>query len=135
MSNKSIRILKMIFQEKMPVLLIFLCVDGLKIVKALIYSQESDSMKIFRLVLFLVYCVLSFFAYKGNKIATFVMAISILLSGIGALAVCTYVVSVDKITLQIMIAIVIGVYFIWGGIMLIQGIRKTSNTPKISARA
>lgn len=105
-------------REKIFILLSFLSLCGIKFLYSIFYSQENIKFKILRITALLVYASLSFFAYKTSKVATFIMAIVILFSGLGSLTTVWFI-STEQLQLKI-IYLLIGGFFIYGGIRLIS---------------
>ena len=106
-----------VYREKIFLLVSFLFVCGIKFLYSIFYSQESIKLKILRIAGLLVFASFSFLAYKGNKIATLIMAIVILFSGLGSLAVAGFI-SLEQLDLKI-VFVLVGGFFTYGGIKLI----------------
>jgi len=88
----------------------------------LIYSIVTRGVKdgMPYLLMLVVYSTLTFLAFRGNKIATWIVIISVLLSGIGTFMIGVFLIAVNQAAMKT-IFVLLGLYFIYGGIALLRG--------------
>ncbi len=103
--------------EKNLILISFLSLQLIKDIYSFIYMQEGTSFRILRIVALLIYAVLSFLTYKKNTMATIILAITIIVSGLGSLTVAFFM-GYDQLTLKIT-SVILGVVFSICGIKLL----------------
>ena len=107
-----------IISQKRFILLTVLFIIVVTLLYSIFYSQEISTIKLVRFIAFGIYCLLAWLTHKNNKVATFIFAIFILLSGIGTLIVA-FLTSLNQIGFKIFFFL-IGGYFIYGGVRLIK---------------
>ncbi len=88
----------------------------------LIYSIVSRSIRdsIPGLLMLIAYSTLSFLTFRGNKIATWIVIASVLLSGVGSFLIGVFLIPISEVAMKA-IFILLGLYFIYGGIELLSG--------------
>ena len=117
MQMRSIRLFKNIIDKKIFILFTFLFVIGTKFFYSLIFTAESNRLKLLRFISLAFLLILSFFSLRNNRVVTILLAILILISGIGSLSI-SFFVGLDQLSLKL-IFILIGAYFVYGGVRLI----------------
>jgi predicted membrane channel-forming protein YqfA (hemolysin III family) len=87
-----------------------------------LYSLDMSGIEhsIPYLLMLIVYSTLAFLIFRGNKIAMWIITVSILLSGIGAFLIGVFLIDTNQLAMKA-IFILLGLYFIYGGIQLISG--------------
>jgi hypothetical protein len=99
----------------------FLCIYGLSFIGALIFENESFLVRIARLLTLTTYIVLSYLIYKrNNRIAAFLMALLIFLSGSNILVmviVGVYTTALEDFALK-SIYVLLGSFFVFSSIWL-----------------
>ncbi len=103
-----------IFAKKNIILLVYLLLVCIKTLRAIITSKYI----IENLFVLIVYGVLVALIYKGSKIANWIMIVLILISGIGSSVIGIALVPFDQLITKSFLML-IGIYFIYGGIKLI----------------
>jgi len=127
-----IKALKIFPNEKAFILIVFLCIESIKLVSCLI-SDASEIIKIVELIGLIFYFVLCFMAYRSYKVATWIISVIMFLIGIGTFVggVSYFFLDHDQFWIQIF-AILHGAYFTYGGIKLIyielKGGKKNKST-------
>jgi len=91
----------------------------------LFYSAFSRGVKNSALyfIMLILYSILSFLAFKGNKVATWMVIISIFLSGIGTFLIGIFLIPINQATMKVT-SVLLGLYFIYAGIELVSGEKK-----------
>ena len=70
------------------------------------------------LLMLIVYAALAFLTFRGNKIAMWIVTVSVLLSGIGTFLIGVFLIAVNQGAMKAAF-ILLGLYFIYGGIKLL----------------
>jgi hypothetical protein len=83
-----------------------------------VFYEEATNIILARTGGFIVSCILAYLAWRGKKVAVWVMAILILITGFGGFAVGVFAVSISQYILKPFVTI-ISIYFIFGGIALL----------------
>jgi len=112
-----------IISQKQFILLTFLFIIVVTLLYSIVYSQETNTIKVVRFIALVIYSLLALLTHKNNKVATFVLAIFILLSGVGTLIVA-FLIGLDQLVLKVFFFL-IGGYFSYGGVRLIKIGRET----------
>jgi len=112
-----------IISQKQFILLTFLSVILLTLLYSIFYSQETNTIKLVRFIALVIYGLLALLTHKNNKVATFVLAAFILLSGLGTLIVA-FLIGLDQLASKLFFFL-IGGYFCYGGVRLIKIGRET----------
>jgi succinate-acetate transporter protein len=101
-------------------LIIFLCVEGIKVISSLLYSDESEMIKTIRLLGLIFNFSMCLLAYRGQKIATWIISVIIFFSGVTAFisSIFLFVKGHGQFGMQTFAGLY-GLYFIYGGIELI----------------
>jgi len=118
----SKNVMKLISQKQF-ILLTFLFIILLTLLYSIFYSQETNTIKLVRFIALGIYSLLALLTNKNNKVATYVLAVFILLSGLGTLIVA-FLIGLDQLVSKIFFFL-IGGYFSYGGIRLINIGRET----------
>ncbi len=112
-----------ILWESLTVLVVFISVNVVKFMYSILYLQESFHIRSLRFLAIVIFCLLSFYSYKNNKIATWIMGFIILVTGVGSLVLGIILVSTKQLTLKILF-IILGVYLCYGSIKLIKSYKE-----------
>ena len=105
------------------VLIVFLLLRSVQLIYSIVYTSES-SFLIAGKSLALVSCfILSYLTYRRNIIAAWAMVIFLFLSGISILFFGIFAVPVAQYILKLF-NVIFGIYFSFGGIILLKSIRK-----------
>jgi len=112
-----------IISQKQFILLAFLFIIVVTLLYSIFYSQETNTIKLVRFIALVIYSLLALLTHKNNKVATFVLAIFILLSGLGTLIVA-FLIGLDQLVSKLFFFL-IGGYFSYGGVRLIKIGRET----------
>ena len=104
--------------KKSVILLSYPCMIAVQLVYSIVTKGVKNSMPY--LLMLLVYSALTFFAFRGNKIAAWIVIISVLLSGIGTFLIGVLLVTANQAAMKT-IFVLLGLYFIYGGIALLSG--------------
>ena len=112
-----------IISQKQFILLTVLFIIVVTLLYSFFYSQETNTIKLVRSIALGIYGLLAWLTHKNNKVATFVFAIFILLSGLGTLLVA-FLTSLNQLGFKVFFFL-IGGYFIYGGVRLIKIGRET----------
>ena len=107
--------------KKLFIILSYVCFLGIQLFYSTITRGLGRSADY--LLILAVYGLLAFLAYRGNRASTWIMIVSVLLSGVGAFGVGVLFVSVDQLAMKV-IFILLGVYFLYGGVKLMSIARK-----------
>jgi hypothetical protein len=107
-------------KEKVIILIIFLCIEGVKFINSLLYSDENGMIKTIRLLGLIFNFAMCLLAYRSQKIATWIISVIIFFSGVTAFigSIFLFVKGHGQFGLQIFAGLY-GLYFIYGGIKLI----------------
>lgn len=107
-------------KEKTVILIIFLCIEGVKFISSLLYSDESGMIKTIRLLGLIFNLSMCLLAYQSHKIATWIISVIIFFSGITAFisSIFLFVKGHGQFGMQTFAGLY-GLYFIYGGIKLI----------------
>jgi len=103
------------------IILIYLGIIFIKLIYSVFKKGIQNSISY--LVVLIIYSIFVFFTFRRNKIATWIMIISILLSGVGGFLIGALLTPIDQIAMKV-IFILLGIYFIQGGIKLISEERR-----------
>ena len=105
------------------VLFVYLLLRSGQYIYTLIYASESTLLIVVRTLVLLSYFVLSYLTYKRNVIAAWVMVILLLLSGVTTFSIGILTVPIAQYMIKYLY-IIMGAYFLYGGIILLKSIRK-----------
>lgn len=94
------------------ILIAYIAIIGYKLMYVLLHSPTNTSILLY-CSSFILYCFISYWAYRGNKIAFWFMALSLLLSGLGGLVIGVFWVPLSQIILKT-VFVVLGAYFVFG---------------------
>jgi ribose/xylose/arabinose/galactoside ABC-type transport system permease subunit len=94
----------------------------------LIYSIVTRGIKnsMPYLLMLMAYSTLTFLAFRGNKIAAWIVIISVLVSGIGTFLIGIFLVAVNQVAMK-SIFVLLGLYYIYGGVTLLYRCDSTRN--------
>lgn len=95
----------------------FLCIVLGKFLYSLIYSPENQKMLIISGLSLIFYCIISYYVYKNNKIATWVMSFIIFVSGASSLCIGLFILSLKQIGLKLLF-VLLGAIFCYGSFRL-----------------
>ena len=101
------------------------------IILQFVYSIVSKGIEksIAYLLVLIMYSIIVFFTHRGNRIARWIINISVLLSGISTFLVGVFYVTADQAIMK-GIFIFVGLYFTIGGIKLLCGWRAIKGESK-----
>ena len=102
--------------KKDIIILSYPCMIAAQLIYSIVTRGIKDSVPY--LLVLMVYSTLTFLAYRGNNIATWVVIISVLLSGIGTFLIGVFLIAVNQAAMKT-IFVLLGSYFIYGGIALL----------------
>jgi hypothetical protein len=105
------------------VLVVYLALRSVQLIYSIAYESESSFLQIFRGLALLACFILSYQTHKRNIIAAWAMVLFLALSGISTVLFGIFAVSTQQVVLKIF-SIIAGAYFICGGIIILQSIRK-----------
>ncbi len=94
------------------------------------YRRLAGFILLFSFFAFVFYGIVSVFVYRKNVKAFWVMILSLLISGLGALAVGIFAVSAQYQIVQKVLCIIIGIYFIFGSYNLYRYKPRAGNEQK-----
>ena len=98
-----------IISQKRFILLTVLSTIVVILLYSIFYSQETNTIKLVRFIALVIYSLLALLTHKNNKVAIFVFAIFILISGVGTLIVA-FLIGLDQLVLKVLFFL-IGGYF------------------------
>jgi hypothetical protein len=108
------------------IICIFLCVIFLGIISLGLFGNYTviqylsyNQLLILKILSFVTYSVIAFFTYRGVKIARWLMAAIILISGIHAFILSMFGTGWHQYIMKPSF-IILGIYFIFGGIVLFR---------------
>ena len=104
--------------RKRFIILSYLCMITIQLFYSIVLRGIQNST--IYLLMLIVYSTLIFLVFKGNKIATWIVIVSVLLSGVGAFLIGVFLIAVNQATMKVTF-ILLGLYFICGGIKLLTG--------------
>ena len=104
--------------RKGVIILSYPCMIAAQLIYSIVTRGVKDGMPY--LLMLVVYSTLTFLAFRGNKIATWIVIISVLLSGIGTFMIGVFLIAVNQAAMKT-IFVLLGLYFIYGGIALLRG--------------
>ncbi|OPY75704.1 MAG: hypothetical protein A4E64_01817 [Syntrophorhabdus sp. PtaU1.Bin058] len=107
------------------ILLSYLCIITVQLFYSIGLKGIQNST--IYLLMLIVYSILTFLTFRGNKIAAWVVIVSILLSGIGAFLIGIFFITINQVTIKVTF-ILLGLYFMYGGIKLLSEIKAMSKT-------
>ena len=103
------------------ILISYLVVVAVKISYTLFHSSSDNSIYWIGPIALIIYCLLSYFAYRKNKIASWLIILLIFACGIGLLIIGIIMVPISQIFFKI-ISIVFGIYFVLGSYKILCSI-------------
>jgi hypothetical protein len=119
--------IKDVFNNKNICIMLFLVICIVKLLYSTFYFGESTSQMAIRIVSLSIYLLLSYYAYKEILVASIIIAIVILLTGLGMLALA-FIASKNQFVLRLT-SLFIGVYFAYGGIRMLLSSRGQRKSP------
>ncbi len=81
-------------------------------------SNDTENMTLFLIAVFIFYVILAFATYRNIKIAVWLMALCLLLSGIGTFIIGVFLTPLSQYILKPFFLIA-SLYFIYGGLFLL----------------
>lgn len=121
-----------IVNNRRLLIIVFLTVCAVKALYSVLYVHETGAMLTVRILSFLVYTLIGYFAYKDKFIPLVVIAVITVMTGLGSLVVALFT-GKDQIIFRA-VSFFVGVYFLNGGIRILTKARvlsrgKTGGTP------
>ena len=113
--------IKMLINNKNICIVSFLIICIVKLLYSSLYVVENTSYVSIRIISLLIYFLLSYYAYKNNIVASILMAIIILFTGFGLLALAILISKTQF--LMRATSLVVGVYFAYGGTGMLLSLR------------
>ena len=107
----------------MAVLIVYLLLRSGLYIYALIYTSESSFLIAARTLALVSYFVLAYLTYRRNIIAGWAMVFFLFLSGISSILFGLFAVPIAQYILKLF-GVILGAYFLYGGIILFKSIRK-----------
>jgi len=104
------------------IILSYLCTITIQLFYSIVLKGIQNST--IYLLMFIVYSTLTFLTFRGNKIAAWVVIVSILLSGIGAFLIGLFFIAINQATIKVTF-ILLGLYFMYSGIKLLSEVKAT----------
>ena len=107
-------------REKIIILVIFLFVGCLKLSSSLFDAGESGLIQLLRVIGLFFNCVMAYFAYRNNKLSTWIISIIMIITGVGtSIGSIRVFIKGDGLYFLHFLGLLFGLYFIYGGIKLI----------------
>ena len=100
----------------------FISISLLKLLYSSFYSNESQLVYIVRIISVFIYLLLGYFTYKDRLIPSIIMAVSLLLFGLGSIAEGSLIIKIAPLLRFAMI--IVGSLFVLGGISIISIVRR-----------
>ena len=103
-------------------IILFISISLLKLLYSSFYSNESQLVYIVRIISVFIYLLLGYFTYKDRLIPSIIMAVSLLLFGLGSIAEGSLIIKIAPLLRFAMI--IVGSLFVLGGISIISIVRR-----------
>ena len=105
-------------RKKSVIVLSYPCMIAVQLIYSIATRDIKGSMPY--LLMLMVYSALTFLVFRGNKIATWIVIISVLMSGTGTFLIGVFLIAVNQAAMKT-IFLLLGLYFIYSGIALLYG--------------
>lgn len=100
------------------VLVTYMVFVACKLIYTLLYASTNIHPYLYGAA-FIIYCLVSYWAYRKNRIALWFMIFSLTISGAGGLVIGAFIIPVSQSILKVL-SVVLGAYFIFGSYILLS---------------
>lgn len=134
MSKALKNTIKKFLLEQKGILIVFICIECIRFLSSLYYSNDSEWVNILRLIGLIFNFIMFCLAYRGYNFAIWIMAFIIFITGISTFIGSIFLFIQDQGQFSLKsFGILIGGYFTYGGVKVYRS-RKKGIEQKVSEK-